>query len=83
VWSDSAKNLTIQAAEKARFRRMKSIRLISEPEAAAVCCLKEIEPNNLKVIPGSRYDRLFLGPISKFIRLGILSLSRIAAAGPW
>ncbi|PWW76338.1 actin-like ATPase domain-containing protein [Tuber magnatum] len=49
VWSDAAKNLTLQAAECAGFGRQKSIRLISEPEAAAVCCLKEIEPNNLKV----------------------------------
>ncbi|CAZ85793.1 unnamed protein product [Tuber melanosporum] len=49
VWSDAAKNLTLQAAELAGFRRKKSIRLISEPEAAAVCCLKEMEPKNLNV----------------------------------
>ncbi|CUS12129.1 unnamed protein product, partial [Tuber aestivum] len=49
VWSDAAKNLTLQAAENAGFGRKKSIRLISEPEAAAVCCLKEMQPNNLNV----------------------------------
>ncbi|KAG0126370.1 hypothetical protein HOY82DRAFT_570205 [Tuber indicum] len=49
VWSDAAKNLTLQAAELAGFGRKKSIRLISEPEAAAVCCLKEMEPKNLNV----------------------------------
>ncbi|PWW76350.1 actin-like ATPase domain-containing protein [Tuber magnatum] len=49
VWSDAAKDLTLQAAESAGFGRKKSFRLISEPEAAAVCCLKEIEPNHLNV----------------------------------
>ncbi|PWW76339.1 actin-like ATPase domain-containing protein [Tuber magnatum] len=49
VWSDAAKDLTLQAAKSAGFGRKKSIRLISEPEAAAVCCLKEIEPNHLNI----------------------------------
>ncbi|PWW76345.1 actin-like ATPase domain-containing protein [Tuber magnatum] len=49
VWSDEAKDLTLQAAESAGFGRKKSIRLISEPEATTVCCLKEIEPKNLNV----------------------------------
>ena len=56
VWSDAAKNLTLQAGERAGFGRKRSIRLISEPEAAAVCCLKEIEPNNLKVTLISRFQ---------------------------
>ncbi|RPA91803.1 actin-like ATPase domain-containing protein [Choiromyces venosus 120613-1] len=49
VWSDAAKNLTLQAAELAGFGRKSSLRLISEPEAAAVSCLRDIEPNHLQV----------------------------------
>ncbi|RPA90381.1 actin-like ATPase domain-containing protein [Choiromyces venosus 120613-1] len=49
VWSDAAKNLTLQAAELAGFGGGSSLRLISEPEAAAVCCLRDIEPNHLQV----------------------------------
>ncbi|RPA91804.1 actin-like ATPase domain-containing protein [Choiromyces venosus 120613-1] len=49
VWSDAAKNLTLQAAELAGLGRKSSLRLISEPEAAALCCLRDIEPNHLQV----------------------------------
>ncbi|RPA90385.1 hypothetical protein L873DRAFT_1718078, partial [Choiromyces venosus 120613-1] len=49
VWSDAAKNLTLQAAELAGFGEGSSLRLISEPEAAAVSCLRDIEPNHFQV----------------------------------
>ena len=49
VWSDAAKNATLQAAERAGMGNRHDVRLISEPEAAAVYTLKAIQPNNLKV----------------------------------
>lgn len=49
VWSDGAKDATLKAAEKAGMGSGKDLRLISEPEAAAVYTLKAIQPNNLKV----------------------------------
>ncbi|KAI5807830.1 hypothetical protein DFH27DRAFT_284629 [Peziza echinospora] len=52
VWSDRAKNLTVQAARAAGMNEKNSdIRVISEPEAAAVHCLKNYQDteNCLKV----------------------------------
>ncbi|KAI9793023.1 MAG: hypothetical protein M1833_000844 [Piccolia ochrophora] len=49
VWSDAAKNATLQAAERAGMGKQHELRLISEPEAAAVYTLKAIQPNHLKV----------------------------------
>ncbi|KAI9747653.1 MAG: hypothetical protein M1815_004008 [Lichina confinis] len=49
VWSDAAKNATLQAAERAGMGSQHEVRLISEPEAAAVYTLKAIQPNHLKV----------------------------------
>ncbi|KAL1606690.1 hypothetical protein SLS60_004097 [Paraconiothyrium brasiliense] len=49
VWSDSAKDATLRAAEKAGLGSGKDLKLISEPEAAAVYTLKAIQPNNLKI----------------------------------
>ncbi|KAF2762167.1 actin-like ATPase domain-containing protein [Pseudovirgaria hyperparasitica] len=49
VWSDSAKNATLQAAERAGMGNMHDLKLISEPEAAAVYTLKAIQPNHLRV----------------------------------
>lgn len=49
VWSDAAKNDTLQAAERAGMGSRHELRLISEPEAAAVYTLKAIQPNHLKV----------------------------------
>ncbi|EWC48311.1 hypothetical protein DRE_07770 [Drechslerella stenobrocha 248] len=49
VWSDAAKNATLQAAERAGMGNRHDLRLISEPEAAAVYTLKAIQPNHLKV----------------------------------
>lgn len=49
VWSDRSKNATLQAAEGTGMARSCKIRLISEPEAAALYTLKTIQPKNLKV----------------------------------
>ncbi|KAI3555295.1 hypothetical protein CPAR01_06277 [Colletotrichum paranaense] len=47
VWSDAAKNTTLQAAERAGMGLKSEIQMISEPEAAAVYTLKAIQPNHL------------------------------------
>lgn len=49
VWSDAAKNATLQAAERAGIGNRHELKLISEPEAAAVYTLKTIQPSGLKV----------------------------------
>lgn len=49
VWSDSAKDATLKAAEKAGMGKRHELQLISEPEAAAVYTLKAIQPNHLKI----------------------------------
>lgn len=49
VWSDSAKDATLKAAEKAGLGNRHDLKLISEPEAAAVYTLKAIQPNHLKI----------------------------------
>lgn len=49
VWSDTAKNTTLQAAERAGMGSKSEIQMISEPEAAAVYTLKAIQPNHLSV----------------------------------
>ncbi|KAK4166170.1 hypothetical protein QBC43DRAFT_314128 [Cladorrhinum sp. PSN259] len=49
VWSDAAKNTTLQAAERAGMGAQSQIQMISEPEAAAVYTLKAIQPNHFKV----------------------------------
>ncbi|KAI2468258.1 actin-like ATPase domain-containing protein [Annulohypoxylon bovei var. microspora] len=49
VWSDAAKNTTLQAAERAGMGLQADIQIISEPEAAAVYTLKAIQPNHLSV----------------------------------
>lgn len=48
IWSDSAKDLMVQAAEKAGFGKHRvDFNLISEPESAAAYTLKAIQPNDL------------------------------------
>lgn len=47
VWSDRSKNATLQAAEGTGMAKSCKIRLISEPEAAALYTLKTIRPKNL------------------------------------
>ncbi|KAI9707855.1 MAG: hypothetical protein M1820_004461 [Bogoriella megaspora] len=49
VWSDAAKNATLHAAERAGMGSRHDLRLISEPEAAAVYTLKAIQPSYLSV----------------------------------
>lgn len=49
VWSDAAKDATLKAAEKAGMGARGELKLISEPEAAAVYTLKAIQPNHLKI----------------------------------
>ncbi|GAB7360509.1 hypothetical protein MBLNU230_g8459t1 [Neophaeotheca triangularis] len=49
VWSDAAKNATLQAAERAGMGERAKLQLISEPEAAAVHTLKTMQPGALKV----------------------------------
>ncbi|KAI0018272.1 actin-like ATPase domain-containing protein [Xylariomycetidae sp. FL0641] len=49
VWSDAAKNTTLQAAERAGMGLKSEIQMISEPEAAAVYTLKAIQPNHLSI----------------------------------
>jgi hypothetical protein len=49
VWSDAAKDATLKAAEKAGMGNKGDLKLISEPEAAAVYTLKAIQPNHLKI----------------------------------
>ncbi|KAK5690192.1 hypothetical protein LTR97_012380 [Elasticomyces elasticus] len=49
VWSDAAKNATLQAAERAGMGNRHELRLISEPEAAAVYTLKTIQPSRLRI----------------------------------
>ena len=51
IWSDAAKNLMVKAAHDAGFGVHRvDFNLISEPEAAATCALRAIQPNNLKVL---------------------------------
>ncbi|KAK4995018.1 hypothetical protein LTR66_005073 [Elasticomyces elasticus] len=47
VWSDKAKNATMQAAERAGIHE--DLSMITEPEAAAVYALQAIQPNPLLV----------------------------------
>lgn len=49
VWSDAAKNATLQAAERAGMGERAKLQLISEPEAAAVHTLKTMQPGALQV----------------------------------
>lgn len=48
VWSDKAKDLTMQAAHRAGISPA-SLGLLSEPEAAAVCAIRTIQPNTIAV----------------------------------
>ncbi|KAJ5186887.1 hypothetical protein N7449_009881 [Penicillium cf. viridicatum] len=46
VWSDKAKDLTMQVAHRAGMSP-ESLTLLSEPEAAAVCAIRTIQPNTI------------------------------------
>lgn len=58
VWSDKAKDLTMQAAHRAGISPA-SLRLLSEPEAAAVCAIRTIQPNTIAVWISSRDELEF------------------------
>jgi hypothetical protein len=50
MWSDTAKDLMIQAAEDAGFGKHRvDFNLVSEPESAAAYALRAIQQNNLEV----------------------------------
>jgi len=49
VWSDAAKNATLLSAERAGMGERHSIKLISEPEAAALYTLKTFLPSFVQV----------------------------------
>ena len=49
VWSDAAKNATLQAAEQAGIGSRHNLKLISEPEAAAVYTLQAMQPSHLRI----------------------------------
>lgn len=48
VWSDKSKAATLAAAERTGMGKWKGIRLISEPEAAALYTLKSLQVSNLE-----------------------------------
>jgi hypothetical protein len=50
IWKDSAKDVMVQAATRAKFGKHRTdFHLVSEPEAAAAYTLKAIQPNELNV----------------------------------
>lgn len=50
IWTDSAKSLTLQAAESAGFGDRITLKLISEPDAAAAwTLLRDLKLKTLKV----------------------------------
>lgn len=50
IWTDSAKSLTLQAAETAGFGSKITLQLMSEPDAAAAwTLLRDLKLTNLKV----------------------------------
>ncbi|KAL1297539.1 hypothetical protein AAFC00_006111 [Neodothiora populina] len=49
VWSDSAKNATLQAAERAGMGNREELKMISEPEAAAIYTLKTVQAASVNV----------------------------------
>lgn len=57
VWSDAAKNATLQAAERAGMGARHEIQMISEPEAAALYTLKSVQPNSVKLGDNVRTSR--------------------------
>lgn len=49
MWSDKAKAKTLECAEKAGFGDASKIRIISEPEAAAIHSLRKANPHGFRV----------------------------------
>jgi hypothetical protein len=54
VWSDKAKDVTLQAAERAGLSDHELV-LVSEPEAAALYTLRAIQPNTITVCTSMPY----------------------------
>jgi len=55
VWSEAAKALTLQAAERAGVGSKNELVLISEPEAVSLACLTDMYHDLLKVSPWHIY----------------------------
>ncbi|XRM48602.1 hypothetical protein ABZX51_011515 [Aspergillus tubingensis] len=49
IWSDKAKMTTMSCAEKAGFGEASKVRIVSEPEAAAIHSLRASSPHGLEV----------------------------------
>lgn len=49
VWNDAAKQRTQKCAENAGFANGHRLTMISEPEAAAVFCIKNQDSHDIKV----------------------------------
>ncbi|OBT67817.1 hypothetical protein VE03_02422 [Pseudogymnoascus sp. 23342-1-I1] len=49
IWSESAKEKTLKACQKAGLRSNSEILLVSEPEAAAICALHGLDPHGLDI----------------------------------
>jgi hypothetical protein len=64
-WSDYGKDATLKAAEKAGMGNRHELKIISEPEAAAVYTLKAIQPNHLKI--GDNFVVCDAGEFDSFI----------------
>lgn len=64
VWSDKAKDLTMQAAYRAGIPPA-SLRLLSEPEAAAVCAIRTVQPNTIAVWISS-HNKLELNSLTNY-----------------
>lgn len=57
VWSDKAKDLTMQAASRAGLP-LSDLALLSEPEAAAVYTIRAIQPNSIAVCVCQRKKKI-------------------------
>ncbi|CAD0083296.1 unnamed protein product [Aureobasidium vineae] len=49
IWSDTAKDATLKAAQMAGLGRSSKLSLVTEPEAAAIYAFKVLEDFNLRV----------------------------------
>lgn len=82
AWSDAVKALMMKAAV-AGLGKSASIKLISEPDAAAVCTLNDLQPNDLKVMPTNAHPPTPPGKYNSLnlVRLMMRLLSPTAGAG--
>ncbi len=82
VWSDAAKMATLQAAEKAGMGTEHHVKLISEPEAAAVYTFKAIQPTQFKV--GDNFVVCDAGEYASWASLTEPQLKRVVQVeAPW